>query len=154
LRRSPPASLHITLAFLGDLQGAQLIQLKAALRALLPLPAPLLWPQTIDPFRHAGGTILAVHMQVNSRLVTLQQAVLKAASQCRMTPRQETFRPHITLARRATKSHIPLPADIAISNCDLIVARYGLWKGVHERDNQGRQHYRYQPLAEFNPEAQ
>lgn len=115
-RWSPPENLHVTLAFLGDIDEAAcracmdtMDESTGALRRPVVLSA-----KGLGAFRVKKATTLFLELACDPGLTDLAEAV-RASVRARGIPLDERrFRPHITLARRAgvpagTLGDLPFP---------------------------------------------
>lgn len=143
------ANYHVTLAFFGDLDDHRLGLLQAALDAHLPLPAPTVSPLTIDCFPNARGQILAAILDRSRQLLALHDIVVATASAIGIACRERRYSPHITLARRVRGAPPFAASRAAIAGLDFAARRFGLYRGVGERDENGGNRYRYVALASF-----
>jgi RNA 2',3'-cyclic 3'-phosphodiesterase len=93
--------LHLTLSFLGDIEGAEIARIDDALRSLAAQHAPLL-------LRLAGfgafpslrrASVLWVGVDAEPALMALQRDTALALSRLGYPREQRHFRPHITLGR-------------------------------------------------------
>ena len=101
------SKLHMTLHFLGSIPGERLPELKTGLAVpftpfSLSIGVPKLWSHGIAVLEpHAEPPeLLALHAQLSAALVALG-----------LEPEARTFRPHVTLARRANHAVVPTEAD-------------------------------------------
>lgn len=120
IRWADPASLHLTLAFLGELDDAQLADATSAAcdaasaHASSPFTLSLGELGTFGP-RRAPRVIWTSVTGDTSALLALQQRLVDALS-ARSFPREERpFSPHLTLARLKQ----PLPPD-SLSQLDAL----------------------------------
>lgn len=99
--------LHLTLHFLGELPSARLPALRRGFRVpftpfSLSIGVPKLWPHGIavlEPHTQPPE-LLELHAQLSAALVALG-----------LQPEARSFRPHVTLARRANNAVVPPEAD-------------------------------------------
>jgi len=95
----PAAQLHLTLAFLGDVDEQLLPKLKAALSAIsspgftLRFSSPSCFPDRRRP------RVLWIGLEKEPLLVRLAEQVHSAVSSCAIFLDERPFSPHITLAR-------------------------------------------------------
>ena len=99
--------LHMTLHFLGGIPSERVPELKTGLAVpftpfSLSLGVPKLWSHGIAVLEpHVESPeLLALHTNLSSALVALG-----------LEPEARTFRPHVTLARRATNAMVPAEAE-------------------------------------------
>lgn len=143
------ANYHVTLAFFGDLDSHRLSLLQAALDGCLPLPPPTIRPLTVGGFPAEQSPILAAALHPSRQLLVLHDGVIAAATAAGIPCRERHYRPHITLGRR-TRGAPPLPFDhFTVVGLDFVGHRFGLYRGVRERNERGENHYRYATLASF-----
>ncbi len=95
-----PDSLHLTLRFMGDVQGSTLADIDEALREIKREPA-LVRCQDLDVFEGTGNRPRAIVRRViaDAGLTALQQSVEQALGAFAMSGRRRRFKPHVTLAR-------------------------------------------------------
>jgi RNA 2',3'-cyclic 3'-phosphodiesterase len=104
-------ALHLTLKFLGDIEGAELAPLEAALRDVAGAHAPL--EMRVGGFgafpslRRAN--VLWVGIAADPPLMALQRDIELACSRLGYAREQKPFRPHITVARTRGGGR---PADV------------------------------------------
>lgn len=95
--------LHITLHFLGDQPSARLPELMDGLAVpftpfQLQLGVPAVWPggiAVLEP-RHQPVELLQLHRHLGQALLDLELA-----------PEARTYKPHVTMARRAAQAGMP-----------------------------------------------
>jgi len=102
---TPVASdkLHVTLHFLGEVPNARVAELQRGVALpftpfTLTLGVPRLWHHGIavlEPLEESPA-LLALHAQLAAALVALG-----------LQPEERAYRPHVTLARRATNAVVP-----------------------------------------------
>jgi RNA 2',3'-cyclic 3'-phosphodiesterase len=101
--RVSPAKLHLTLHFLGDVPAVTMPPLQAALDGLRP---PALCLQWTGPERWTGG--LAVLRLADDPALSVLHAQVGALLQGLGLPvERRAYKPHVTLARRATGATPP-----------------------------------------------
>jgi RNA 2',3'-cyclic 3'-phosphodiesterase len=96
VRWSAPESWHITLQFLGATTPDQYDCLLSHLRVVSAAPVPLQL-EGLGFFERQG--IFFVGVKPSPELLTLQESVVAATSQCAFEAEDRPYRPHITLAR-------------------------------------------------------
>jgi len=108
-----PDNIHITLLFLGDLLGAQVAPLAAALDAMAAQHAPfelevagLGW---FGPPR-SPRVVWAGVIDAGERLVSLQKQIEEQARALELRTEARPFHPHLTLGRVRPGGHAALPA--------------------------------------------
>lgn len=96
-----PENMHLTLAFLGNIETAKLRPLKDALRRNLPsLPCFDLEVHGTGVFgRRTRPSVVWAGLNESSALFQLQQRVVSAVDQAGIEYINRTFRPHLTLGR-------------------------------------------------------
>ena len=124
-RAQPAVNLHITLCFVGSVSDAELARLEQADFADLPAPFELV----ID---HAGwwspgGIAWVGPSRVPPALTRLHGAIARGAGIT--VPAHESFRPHVTLARRAARPPLSPPAP----GCRWMVRDFRLVVSEHAR---------------------
>lgn len=97
LRWSSPEDWHITLQFLGHVNGEQYHCVAAALQTL-SFPGFSVHLDRMWVFDRAG--VLYAEVQPTPELLALEQAVLALTRPCGFVPEDRPYHPHVTLARR------------------------------------------------------
>ncbi len=113
-----PVNLHLTLCFLGEVEGHALTLLKEILYSLEANPITLVCNQ-LGLFRKRQGDILWLGIEENQALEALQKELAYKLRANNFFLDEQVFHPHITLARgtRCRK----LPAIEAFSyTCDKV----------------------------------
>ena len=97
-RRVPWENFHITLAFFGDVDGAQAKDLDAALGALrfAPFEAKL---AGVDVFGGDRPRLIYAGVEASTPLTALQSSVVNAARAAGIALEAKRYVPHVTLAR-------------------------------------------------------
>jgi 2'-5' RNA ligase len=123
--------LHVTLHFLGNQPTARLPELLDGLQV------------PVDPFHlqfgraelpHGGIAWLAPHSEPQG-LLDLHARLSDALLALGLTPESRTYRPHVTMARRASGAGVPAagPAiDWAITHYALVESRSGSYTVLRE----------------------
>lgn len=123
--------LHLTLHFLGEVPSARLPELLDGFAVpfepfRLELGRPVLWPHGIavlEPLAAPPG-LLALHARLSEALLALG-----------LQPEARAYRPHVTLARRASGVAVPDTAPSLtwdIAGYALIESRTGLYTALRE----------------------
>ncbi len=103
IRWTPPAQLHITLAFLGDVLDTDLLELcRAVQKAAAPLPRFALELKDFGTFPPTGRPrVVWIGLQGKGLepLIELQRAVVRAVRSIGYPPTDNRFHPHITIGR-------------------------------------------------------
>lgn len=99
-----PESMHLSLLFLGSVDGARQGALSDLLKAAFAaFEAPLLRPASIGAFPARGAArVVWMGIESDADLASLQRAVVEAAVRALERPElidQRPFQPHVTLAR-------------------------------------------------------
>jgi 2'-5' RNA ligase len=102
-RLQPPERWHVTLHFIGSVPVARLPEIGAGLEVPfepfeLTLQQPRLWP---------GGIAVVVPRAVPAPLVTLHERLGDALRTLALPCETRPYRPHLTLARRASGAVVP-----------------------------------------------
>ena len=109
-RVTPPKNHHLTLAFMGELDEWGV---RAAIQALdeacAGRPEVYLEPQGLATFGRGKERTLVLELVENPELTALASAVRSRLSEHWVSYDEKSFRPHITLARRAQ-----LPQDLGL----------------------------------------
>jgi len=91
-------NLHVTLAFLGEVDEARLRELHERLDELALMP-PELSVTGLDVFGGRKPNLCFASVERNNALEEAQRAVAGAARAAGVDLRRERFRPHVTLSR-------------------------------------------------------
>jgi 2'-5' RNA ligase len=91
-------ALHLTLAFLDELEPWQIEALHEELAGLRPAPVVLRFGG-LELFGAEKPRLLALAVAPDPALIALQRAVAQAARQAGIAQERRRFRPHVTLAR-------------------------------------------------------
>ena len=95
----PPQNFHITLRFLGEIDGAQADDVHEALSGIMA-PGFELSLATVGSFGDQKKTrLLWAGVDHNPALVHLRDKVESAAVRAGLAPEPRRFKPHVTLAR-------------------------------------------------------
>lgn len=97
-RLVPEENLHLTLAFLGDVEEDGLQAVHEALSGLR-LDAPLLKLTALDVFEGRKPQLAFAAVARTAALEAAQRAVAQAVRGAGIDLRRERFRPHVTLTR-------------------------------------------------------
>lgn len=102
-RRTPPERLHITLHFLGDVPAARVPELRDGLAVpwsgcAMTLDQAVVWP---------GGIAVLEAITVPAALQQLHAELAEKLRQLALAVEQRRYRPHVTLARKATGARPP-----------------------------------------------
>jgi 2'-5' RNA ligase len=99
VRWIPPHNLHLTLRFIGEVQGWQAQEIDDALAAVRPRAFEL-QVAGVGTFERDGRvTALWAGVEKSERLVHLAQKIETALQRAGLPPERRRFAPHITLAR-------------------------------------------------------
>ncbi|PRX33927.1 2'-5' RNA ligase [Meinhardsimonia xiamenensis] len=93
-----PETLHLTLAFLGDVPEPVLAELDEELAAIRTEPLTLK-AAGLGTFGEPEPFVLWARVEPTPELERLQAAVRRAAERAGLRLKRERFRPHVTLAR-------------------------------------------------------
>lgn len=109
VRWAPADSLHLTLKFLGDVEGGEVRRIEGVLRDAAerhgPMELELSGFGAFPSLRRAS--VLWVGVVPNAALSALQQQVELACSRLGYAREQRPYRPHITVARLRTGARTP-----------------------------------------------
>ena len=109
-RFSPRNNYHLTLAFLGEIGEAQARDAIAALDAACAGVVPVeLCPEGLGHFGRPSDATLWLGIAATPGLVALCDRVRSELEHAGIPFNDKSFRPHITLARRARLPRGPLP---------------------------------------------
>ena len=132
LRLVPPGNLHLTLAFLGDIEPAQQKFIGAALNASAARSAPLelrFRPAIANPVFSGRVITLAVSGHIK-QLCQLRGRLLSRLADVGLPLAHSSFRPHLTIARvrrslgPAERKELGLVAAAALADLELgMIAR-------------------------------
>ncbi|MFZ6761534.1 RNA 2',3'-cyclic phosphodiesterase [Pseudoroseomonas sp. WGS1072] len=95
----PPENYHLTLRFIGEIEGWQADEVDEALAGIRARPFDLQLGG-VDLFEKAGR-LLSLHVKAerNEALLHLQSKVETALQRAGLPPERRRFAPHVTLAR-------------------------------------------------------
>jgi RNA 2',3'-cyclic 3'-phosphodiesterase len=103
IRWTPPANMHITLSFLGQVHPARLDVIQQAL-ATIHAPRIRLELNGFGTFERAG--VLFADVKPTPALLTLAEQVTTAMQNCGFPREVRPYSPHITLARFRDRIHL------------------------------------------------
>lgn len=106
-----PANLHITLAFLGNVDEAALSGIRNAARSISAAPIGL----RVDRWGRFGksGILYLAPRNVPAELSDFVSRLWGALAECGFESEKRTFRPHITVARKVSlQVELPAPAGV------------------------------------------
>ncbi len=106
IRWTPPANMHITLSFLGQVHEARLDVIQQTL-ATIRAPHMKLALDGFGTFERTG--VLYPAVKPSSALLTLAESVANAMQACGFPREDRPYSPHITLAR--TRDRLRLRSD-------------------------------------------
>jgi len=95
------ANLHLTLAFIGDVESPRVAALRRIV-AILPQQAFTLELDSVGSFRHSDLAWIAPSNRP-AQLAELHAALVHALADAHFALETRPFHPHITLVRRCTK---------------------------------------------------
>lgn len=115
-------NLHLTLAFLGELDSPE--GAIAAMEQVQAAPFPLEFAPS-GRFRRREGDILWLGIQPKEELMHLQKQLYHGLKAQGISLESRPYRPHLTLARRLREHEgcvfpEPLPADVRVSEIVLM----------------------------------
>ena len=91
-------NLHLTLAFLGEIEPGRLGEITAVMKKLRSRPAELVF-KGIGRFRRDGGDIYWMGAEKSSSLVSLHEELTALLRESGFPVEAREFRPHLTLGR-------------------------------------------------------
>ena len=91
-------NLHLTLAFLGDVDAGRVQALAEALEGLR-LDAPMLRVSGLDLFGGKRPNLCFAAIETNEELSSARRILMRVCRQVGIDLRRERFRPHVTLSR-------------------------------------------------------
>lgn len=146
---APPARMHVTLKFMGELPTATVAPLTDAVRPLVEgRPAPKAIPFRLDAFPtvQQAHVIVLELLDPSGELSELAKQVDRAAHECGLAREQRPFRPHVTLARlkRPYDARRWLRSDLATMSGECTVTNVTLFQS--QLSSTGPSHT---PLARF-----
>ncbi|MFT3689382.1 RNA 2',3'-cyclic phosphodiesterase [Paenirhodobacter sp.] len=141
-RLVPEENLHLTLAFLGDVAGADLADLDLAL-ADLRSPAPMVELAGIDLWDEA----LVIGVRANPVLEALARKVAVAVRGVVEMPRRR-FRPHVTLARVRPGDAVRVGRFLS-ARADAVLTPFAAEGFTLYRSHLRAEGPLYEPLAEY-----
>ena len=102
----PPEQLHVTLAFIGEVDGGRARDVREALRSVRAAPFELSL-LGLGHFPHRGEPRVAwAGLRASERLSHLHRAVVRQVESTGLELEHRKFHPHVTLARlRGTPPH-------------------------------------------------
>lgn len=132
----PRASLHLTLAFLGEVPESRLDALTRFTEAFSCRPGT--WP--LDRYGHfrRGGIVWLGSSQPAPALATLYQELHQGLDELGLAPPPRPFLPHVTLLRHAKHT---APAALAALPRPALTWRYTQMELIHSRAMDGRRRY-------------
>ncbi len=101
-----PINLHLTLCFLGEVEGHALALLKEILFSLETNPITLVFNQ-LGQFRKRQGDILWLGIEENQTLEALQKELCYKLRANNFLLEEQSFHPHVTLARGTRCRKLP-----------------------------------------------
>lgn len=121
LRWVPPASLHVTIRFFGEVTPDLADRLAGMLdEAAQDTGMLVLAPVALRPFPGGARTRLVwLELGAEPALELLAHRVEQGCTALGLTPVRETFRPHVTLARVTREARLPRDAAACISAAPL-----------------------------------
>ncbi|MAM60984.1 RNA 2',3'-cyclic phosphodiesterase [Maritimibacter sp. UBA3975] len=144
-------NLHLTLAFLGDIDPGQAHDIAARMADLPDAPIALTLTN-IDVMGGRKPNLVLMDARPTPELLTLHDRVTRLAREAGVTMERRRFRPHVTLARfgkqMSEKEHRGLGDFLKLN------APYALPTELADSVSLNRSHLRddgpvYEPLAEF-----
>lgn len=132
----PEANLHLTLAFLGEADQANLAHLMAAARRQHCPPLRIRLDQT-GWFRRAKAAWVGPREWPNE-LNVLARALRRHGEKLGLGNGEQGYHPHVTLSRKANEAPAPLPVPDLLLQAD----RFCLYQSVSTAEG-----VRYEPLA-------
>jgi len=103
---SHPENLHLTLAFLGEIEPQSVRDIQEAM-AQLVVPILRLEFSSVGDFRRDGGSLWWVGLAPNRELTALQKELTAQLKARGFVLEERRFSPHITLARKVVLSESP-----------------------------------------------
>jgi 2'-5' RNA ligase len=107
IRWTPPANMHVTLSFLGQVHPARLDVIEQALATIRARRLHLKL-SGIGTFDRAG--VLFANVSQSSKLLALAEQVIAAMEACGFAREERPYSPHITLARTRDRLRLRTPA--------------------------------------------
>ena len=106
----PPENYHVTLAFLGDIDERDVgLAMDALDAACAAKTAPLLMCDGLGKFGNANDATLWLGLAPTDELAGIAASVREELAARDIAFDQKTFKPHITIARRASIPKATLP---------------------------------------------
>jgi 2'-5' RNA ligase len=96
---SHPENLHLTLAFLGEVEPQRETAVREAMDSIAVSPMKLIFDR-VGRFRREGGDIWWLGLGTNKKLMSLQQDLSVHLQSKGFVLEERRFSPHITLARQ------------------------------------------------------
>ncbi|MDG4778788.1 RNA 2',3'-cyclic phosphodiesterase [Micromonospora sp. WMMD961] len=123
VRLAEPAHLHVTLAFLGEVEAARLVEVESALGLAVERfrdgrdASPRLSPGGGGRFGQGRSTVLWVGLRGEVEALHVLARLIRARLRhARLPCDDKPFRPHLTVARPADRMD---PADVEADRADL-----------------------------------
>lgn len=139
-----PANFHITLVFLGALDGERLAAAQTALRACAPLLAPArigLGPADAFPNATKPRVLVRLVTDTTRGLRTLRDALVAAYEPLGYKPNHGEFVPHVTLGYAHDRKPLDIPPELSSDRPEWTAAKLTLF--VSRETPQGQ---RYMPV--------
>ena len=131
-RMTDKANLHVTLVFLGQLNVNQLQNIIKQAEQIVCPPFECCLTRT-GYFKHSKAAWLGMKL-IPETLSDLHQQLLSAADNSHIPIKQQTYRPHVTLARKAAPISTQAIAPITWFVRDFVLLEsIDSVKGVHYR---------------------
>lgn len=96
----PKQNYHLTLHFLGEVAESDVMYVQSAMDEIRNLPAPTLAVLQIAMMR--TGDLVYAKIKNSAELITLHDDLGNALENLRFDVEHRAYRPHVTLARKAT----------------------------------------------------
>jgi RNA 2',3'-cyclic 3'-phosphodiesterase len=159
LRRVPPESLHITLAFLGDKPADVVERIAGAIEEVAEIPVPIALGAPVGRPENGRPRLVALPVDLPNPVVGLRERLGEIlAFEGLHEPQERPFWPHVTVARvRAEGRGSRRPMRVKIPSGPSPTARIGRFDAVRislYRSELQPSGARYVPLAQVElPEA-
>jgi 2'-5' RNA ligase len=138
--------LHITLRFIGEVEVRMAEDIAQALQTLRA-PAPQVQLSGVGIFDHGARSALFARVTRREPLEALHRKVDRLLVQCGLEPERRAYLPHITLARRRSRSDDPqrwLEEHADLTSSSQHVGHVTLYESIL-----GKHGATYEPIARY-----
>lgn len=122
---SSPENLHLTLAFLGEVEPCRVPAIQAAMAAAAGAPFSLIFDR-LGAFPQQDEALWYIAPQPSPPLAALQRRLSRQLTVAGFALEQRAFKPHLTLARRVRPAGLlppaPAPVTARVTNMELMLS--------------------------------